>query len=210
MNKFLKFSLITILIGISMLIFFCIYTGDFSFKSINDIIISQYRSGIYTEKDISNMNDDKILNVADGKLLIYAKYIDVQVSKDVDKIHIEYYSLPNVNINFSESSDGGTSAVFLSTKFEIVFNKNIEDYKKVKVIVPENTNFNSLFLIGQDIKVDGINSEKISLLSEYTSSKNILNVSNINVQKCYIQFSESKIDIKNSKISDLEMSTNYT
>lgn len=205
MKKLLKVSLFLILLGISSIIFFYLCEGQSFIDTVKDIVISQNRSGIYSEENISNLDIDEKVSKNINSFSVRAKYIDIEVSKDINEIHIEYYILPNVKREANQNSDENYSVSFLDSNYEIVFNKNIDKYKRVKVTIPEDKKFDFFMASGQEIKINGVLAKNM-IAVVYAIPNSVARISNVNADEMTVaSYEVENVTINDSNIEKLKI-----
>lgn len=207
MKNFLKISLFGIFIGFVMIILFSIKSEDSFISVLNKIIISQYGSGIYSDEDISFLNIESVVSKDTENFFIIGDDIEIESSDNVENIKVQYYNLPNVRVELNQSTANSYMIRFNYTKFEIVFNKKIQDYKKVKVLVPKNSKYIIFTVVARELKLDGINAGRMNIWANGVGAGNI-NISNISADDFSLLSYDKVVNIKNSNIKTFKNDLN--
>ncbi len=205
MKQLLKISFLFVIIGFVMIALFYIKNNESFISVMNKVVISEYESGLYSKWDLELVKSEVSLNKNVKAILINAKYIDVQISENIDTVKVEYYNFPGIMATTEPLNEEMYSLYFTYPKYQIVFNKNLKEYQRVKVTVPKNYQFEHFWVNGQEINIDGINSNVLMILPIDYNGKGYINLSNLNVNEGTIMTNIKEIDVKNSKINNLKI-----
>lgn len=204
MKSILKIGYMSIIVALGMIILFHVKSGQSFMEVMNNIVISEYDNGQFSEEYIQKYSKREIsIDKNTESFIISAKYLDINVSENAENILLEYYDLPNVVEEVEEVKGLGYSASFTESKYEIVFNKNIENYKRVKVTFPKGMEFDKFWAGAKELNMNGINANDITILSTNSEKKGYVKVSNLNAKSCRIMPRRESIEVNDSIIDDL-------
>ncbi len=211
MKKFLKISLFCIFIGLVMIILFSTSDNESFISTLSKLIISPYKSGMYSNEDIAALKTESIANENTKVFFIHANDLDIETTDKVSNITVQYYNLPNVKIEITQQDQYSYSANFNYNKYELVFNREIEKYKKVKVLVPKDLKLEIFLVSAENINLDGINATRMLAIADY-DQLGTLNMSNVNSDELQVHY-HNIINVKDSNIksfsTDFEGDINF-
>lgn len=205
MKQLLKISFLFVIIGFVMIALFYVKNNESFISVMNKVVISEYESGLYSEGDLQLVKAEVSLSKNVKIFGINAKYIDVKVSENVDTVKIEYYNFPGITAVTESSNEEVYSSYFTYPKYQIMFNKNLKEYQRVKITVPKNYQFEHFWVNCQELNIDGINSNVLMILPIDYNENGYINLSNLNVNEGTIMTNIKEINVKNSKINNLKI-----
>lgn len=205
MKKILKISFLCILIGIGMITLAEIGSNENFFSTMNKVVISEFKSGIYSENSLDELKYKVEVKKDIKSLVIRAKYVDVNVSDTAENITVEYYNLPTLKYENENLNEDIYDLFANYSKYNIVFNQEYKNYERVKITIPKDNKFEHFWIVGKEVNINGVNSNYTTLLNFDYDNDGVLNLTNVNTESCRIINEKENITIKNSNIKDLSI-----